>query len=162
MFPQNQNVRFVLAYYYDLPLRIQLLARQLRELSEEYNTLHASQLDGMPHATEVGRSVEAAAAAAEEKRLFELTQNLRRKIQIACADQTVIRECLSVLNAEYQQLVAWRFRDCLGWAQIAARAQVAERSARYRFDRAAALFAETFDRQSTAPAILKRAREGRR
>ena len=158
---RRRDVKKIIAYYFGIPEMREELAVEREELEEEYNGLHGTSCDGVPHGSIPGNPTEALA-------IRVMSRNVRNKLEeisvcdhVLVMDQEHICGCLDTLKGEYKKLILARYRDRYSWARIAAINGIPDRTARWRHDKAVDRLGEALDETPMVDELLRRASRAR-
>ena len=158
---RHSDVRKVILYYYSIPGMLSLLGRERSELEEEYNSLRATAMDGMPHGGTPGKPVEELAARIADGKTGKRLREIEVKICVLSADAAQIRACLDALRFEYKKLLVMKYRNGDNWARIGVHFGRPESTVRRWHDKALARLGEALDESPMPDELLRRASRAR-
>ncbi len=158
---RRKDVKTVIAYYFGIPAMRSALADERDELEGEYNGLHATAYDGMPHRSMPGKPTETMAMRADARNVWGRMGEISVRDHVLVKDQEHIRGCLDALKGEYKRLIFAKYRDRYSWARIAAASGVPDRTVRWWHDKAVDRLGEALEDVPMADELLGRASRAR-
>ena len=158
---RRKDVKTVIAYYFGIPAMRALLADEQAELEDEYNGLHGTSMDGMPHSPTQGKPTEALAVYVDARNVYNRLEEISVRDRVLVMDRDVIQGCLDVIKGEYKRLIFLRHRDKCSWAWMAAQNEVPDRTIRRWYDKALDRLGEALEEVPMADELLLRASRAR-
>ena len=158
---RRKDVKTVITYYFGIPAMRVLLADERAELEDEYNGLHGTAVDGMPHSSMPGRQVETLAERASERNVRNRLEEISVRDRVLVMDREMIQGCLDILKGEYKRLIFFRYRDRYSWARLSVQNSVPDRTIRRWHDKALDRLGEALEEVPMADELLSRASRAR-
>lgn len=158
---RRKDVKTVIAYYFGIPAMRALLADERAELEDEYNGLHGTPVDGMPHSSTPGRQVETLAERVSERNVRNRLEEISVRDRVLVMDREMIQGCLDAIKGEYKRLIFCKYRDKYSWAKIAVVNEVPDRTVRWWHDKAMDRLGEALEEVPMADELLGRASRAR-
>lgn len=158
---RRRDVKRIIAYYFGIPAMRAELAAEREELEDEYNGLHGTSCDGMPHGSTTGSPTEELAIRADARNVRHRLEELSVLDRVLMMDRDNICGCLDAMKGEYKKLILARYRSRYSWARIAAISGVPDRTVRWWHDKAVDRLGEALEEMPMADEILGRASRAR-
>ena len=158
---RRKDVKTVISYYFGIPAMRAELAAEREELEDEYNGLHGTACDGMPHGFILRKPTEELAIRADARNVRNRLEELAILDHVLTTDSDSIRCCLDVLKIEYKKLILARYRNKYSWARIATTYNAPERTVHWWHDKAIDRLGEALEEMPMADEILGRASRAR-
>ncbi len=158
---RRKDVKTVIAYYFGIPAMRVLLADERAELEDEYNGLHGTSVDGVPHSSALGNPTEALAVHVDARNVRNRMEEISVRDRVLVMDREIIQNCLDVLKGEYKRLIFSRYRDRCSWARLAVQNSVPDRTVRRWHDKAVDRLGEALEEVPMADELLARASRAR-
>ncbi len=158
---RRKDVKTIVAYYYGIPAQRRLLDKERAELEDEYNGLHGTPMDGMPHSPASGKPTEDLAANAEAENTWVRIQEISIKVQVLHADEARIRDCLDTIKGEYKRLIFSKYRDKYSWPKISVMIGAPDRTIRRWHNKALDRLGEALEEVPMVEELLGRASRAR-
>lgn len=159
---KNADVVTILEYYGDIPELLHMVNRALRELDEDYNSLHGVAMDGMPHGTTPGHVTESLAERlADDRERRRSVAELRSRKRNYLHDSAAIHEQLLSLGLVAMQLLREKYVIGQTWERAVVSTNWSVSTKKRKADFALRLLGAKLDRLPDADALLARARNAR-
>lgn len=158
---RRKDVKTVIAYYFGIPAMRVLLAEERVELENEYNGLHGTSVDGVPHSSAPGNPTETLAARVEARNVRNRMEEISVRDHVLVMDWEIIQGCLDVVKGEYKRLILLKHRDRCSWARMAVQNGVPDRTIRRWYDKAVDRLGEALEEVPMVDELLGRASHAR-
>ena len=158
---RRKDVKTIIAYYFGIPEMRVVLADERAELEDEYDSLHGTPYDGMPHSSMPGKPTETLALRVDARKVWNRLEEISVRDHVLAADWENIQGCLDALKGEYKRLIFSRYRDRCSWARLAVQNGVPDRTVRRWHDKAVDRLGEALEEVPMADELLGRASRAR-
>lgn len=158
---RRKSAENAVLYYKAIPGMIKLLNIERAEKEAEYDGLHGTAMDGMPHGATPGMPTEVQALKLAESGIYERLREIEVRVRVLNGDAATIRGAMDDLSGKYKRLLTLRLLRGYSWAKIGTTFCVPDSTARYWYRSALGKLGEALDDAPMPEELEARAQRAR-
>ena len=159
---ERKEAEHIVVYYGKIPDMLKCFRKRKDELEDAYyNGSRGVNMDGMPHGSDPGSTVEKMAMRAAEDDAHDLMAEIETKIAVLNSDKRQIRTSIDCLNSRYKTILLDKFVNEYSWTQIASKLYASESTVRYWKDKALDQLAFVMAEEPMIDELVERASRAR-